>query len=156
MHCKNCGAEIHDTVSGWECPNCGDEFIIADDSSLLASGISNSARVCPVCNQQMVQSLNPGVYRCRQCGYGESTLPYCVPYTHQFNDKSTTLPKHERIYDTPVETPSIAQPSHVQYGWVCPQCGRSLAPHVDSCPCRSKTEISWCSSMSNKTDVKID
>lgn len=27
--------------------------------------------------------------------------------------------------------------SHIQYGWVCPQCGRTLSPWTSSCPCHN-------------------
>ena len=35
------------------------------------------------------------------------------------------------INRTPYQKPS--QP--VQIGWVCPKCGRGLAPHTSYCPC---------------------
>lgn len=33
-------------------------------------------------------------------------------------------------------------PGNMNYGWICPKCGRVLAPHMDSCPyCSGATTI---------------
>lgn len=42
--------------------------------------------------------------------------------------------------------PTPNEPNHIapspNYGWICPKCGRCLAPHVDSCPhCSEPTTI---------------
>lgn len=36
----------------------------------------------------------------------------------------------------PAPTPCdpIGTQQQLNYGWICPKCGRCLAPHVDSCP----------------------
>ena len=44
----------------------------------------------------------------------------------------------------PAPTPCdpIGTPNQLNYGWICPKCGRCLAPHVDSCPyCSEPTTI---------------
>lgn len=28
-----------------------------------------------------------------------------------------------------------------QKGWICPVCGRGVAPHVDVCPCRKDADV---------------
>jgi rubrerythrin len=36
----------------------------------------------------------------------------------------------------------IGIPQQLNYGWICPKCGRCLAPHIDSCPhCSTATTI---------------
>lgn len=44
----------------------------------------------------------------------------------------------------PAPTPCdpIVAPQQLNYGWICPKCGRVLAPHVNSCPhCSEPTTI---------------
>ena len=41
-----------------------------------------------------------------------------------------------------------------QYGWICPKCGRVLAPFVPECPCRGQGPETWTTtstSSGNKT-----
>ena len=42
----------------------------------------------------------------------------------------------------PGDWPLTPTPNPLNYGWICPKCGRVLAPHVDSCPhCSEPTTI---------------
>ena len=50
-------------------------------------------------------------------------------------------PPAPQVGDWP-PTPTPQDPLYIphspdthNYGWICPKCGRCLAPHVDSCPC---------------------
>jgi hypothetical protein len=40
----------------------------------------------------------------------------------------------------------IQMPNYVNVGWVCPMCGKSMAPWVSMCPCKSSdlTRGPWC------------
>lgn len=47
---------------------------------------------------------------------------------------------------TPCDPPSYPEiypfDNSSQVGWICPKCGRALAPHLDSCPyCSEPTTI---------------
>lgn len=32
---------------------------------------------------------------------------------------------------------------NIEYGWVCPKCGRANAPWVSFCPCNQNWDITW-------------
>lgn len=49
-----------------------------------------------------------------------------TPYTE---DNSTAVNR------TPYQKPAQSAP----IGWVCPKCGRGLAPHTSYCPCYMET-----------------
>lgn len=36
-------------------------------------------------------------------------------------------------------TTAYQKPGWVNYGWVCPLCGRALSPWTSTCPCRMGT-----------------
>ena len=43
---------------------------------------------------------------------------------------------------TPCDPPYCPIDTPLNVGWICPKCGRSLAPHIDSCPyCSEPTTI---------------
>lgn len=57
------------------------------------------------------------------------------------------LNNKEKPYDdwNPPNIPGPANPAPYEQGWVCPKCGRVLAPWARSCECSEKWEVT-CSS----------
>lgn len=95
------------------CPHCGSNNIEANYSILLTS--------------------NPPQYncRCKDCGkafYSGEIKVEPVQMPTLSKEPSTVIPGYI--------LPEIDKPDYGygNYGWICPKCGRCLAPHVDSCP----------------------
>ena len=46
----------------------------------------------------------------------------------------------------------------VQYGWVCPLCGRANSPWTNTCGCvdNSKTDVSATTTNSNPEYIKVE
>lgn len=103
---------------------------------------------CPSCGSSnleyqsgIVLTSNPPQYncRCKDCGKafysGEIKIePVHIP----------TLPKEPPTVVPGYISPEIDKPNYGygNYGWICPKCGRALAPHVNSCPhCSEPTTI---------------
>lgn len=75
---------------------------------------------CIVCGHEM-DSTTGGNYHCPRCG-------------HAMND----LVNRPSNCDIP-----MPQGFGEQKGWICPVCGRGVAPWVDYCPCRAGTGITY-------------
>ena len=73
---------------------------------------------CIVCGKEM-ETTTSGNYYCQSCG-------------HAFND----LVYRSSNYDMP-----LPQGFGKQEGWICPVCGRGVAPWVDYCPCRQDAGV---------------
>jgi hypothetical protein len=102
---------------------------------------------CPNCdcseveyNTHFVLTSNPPQWqlRCKSCG-------------HAFNsgykplDQISDWPPAPQVGDwppTPTPQDPPYSPNTYNYGWICPKCGRCLAPHVDSCPCFNEVTLS--------------
>ena len=41
-----------------------------------------------------------------------------------------------------------------QEGWICPVCGRGVAPHMNWCPCQSDWKITYGTSTYANNDIK--
>lgn len=41
-----------------------------------------------------------------------------------------------------------------QEGWICPVCGRGVAPWVNACPCQSEWKITYGTSTYVNNDIK--
>ena len=116
---------------------------------------------CPNCesaeieyNTQLVLTSNPpqSQLRCKNCGHIFSS-GIVTEWTNK--DSLDKLWEHDQsilgipqVGDWP-PTPTPQDPIYIShtpdthnYGWTCPKCRRSLAPHVDSCPfCNEATPI---------------
>jgi DNA-directed RNA polymerase subunit RPC12/RpoP len=76
---------------------------------------------CTICGKKM-NYTGFGNYRCQECG-------------HAMND----LINRPSSCDIP-----MPQDFGKQEGWVCPVCGRGVAPWVDVCPCQgSEMKITY-------------
>ena len=119
---------------------------------------------CPNCggdeieyNTQIVLTSNPpqSQLRCKSCGHYFSS-GFTAEWTD--NDALNKLWGHDQSIlgtpkvgdwppspqpgDWPPSPTPCDPPSTLNYGWICPKCGRVLAPHVNSCPhCSEPTTI---------------
>ena len=117
-------------INGWvhfggTCPKCGSKNTEYNSGTVLAS-------YPPQHN-----------CRCKDCGEHFFSGQCKSEWTNQ--DSLDDFWKHDQsILNTPkIEDPLPGQqwsdpfklppPSKGTYGWICPKCGRVLAPHLDSC-----------------------
>lgn len=71
---------------------------------------------CEVCGKE-IAVLNSKDYTCPRCGFGVYKPSNCdIPMPHGFGE---------------------------QKGWICPVCGRGVAPWMDYCPCQSDWKITY-------------
>ena len=84
---------------------------------------------CIVCGKEMKNTLG-GNYHCENCGHAVNDLVY-----------------------RPSEWKPFPQGFGEQKGWICPVCGRGVAPWVDYCPCqRYEMKITYGTS----TGIEMD
>lgn len=88
---------------------------------------------------------------CMRCGTemtsttgGNYTCPRCYM---EVND----LVYRTQNYDSP-----LPQSFDRQKGWICPVCGRGLAPWVDVCPCKNDAGVTCTTTTTNPEDIKVD
>ena len=74
---------------------------------------------CTICGKKM-NYTGFGNYCCQECG-------------HAMND----------LVNRPSEWKPVPQDFGKQEGWICPVCGRGMAPWVDYCPCQSDWKITY-------------
>ena len=76
---------------------------------------------CMICGKEMTSTIG-GNYHCSNCGHAVNDLVYRpanyeIPMPHGFGESK---------------------------GWICPVCGRGLAPWTSVCPCINKSlEITY-------------
>ena len=114
------------------CPNCGGSEIEYNTQLTLTSYPPQSQ------------------LRCTSCGHHFGS-GFAAEWTN--NDSSKQWQHDQSILGIPQvgDWPPCDSPSYPdiyiprkesQVGWICPKCGRALAPHVDSCPyCSEATTI---------------
>lgn len=83
---------------------------------------------CMVCGTKMINTVG-GNYKCPTCGHAMNDLVY--------RPSNCDLPMPQSFGE--------------QKGWICPVCGRGLAPWTSCCPCVSTREIVY----NSKTDEEI-
>lgn len=89
---------------------------------------------CLHCGIEMVNTVG-GCYHCPTCGFGVND---CVFRTV-----------------TPVGGIPTPQGFGEQKGWICPVCGRGVAPWVDYCPCQINRNITWASGTGTYTNLDL-
>lgn len=116
--------------SPYKCPHCGSTNTEYDTTMILTSNPPQSQCRCKDCGQGFFSG---------QCEMSTSD-------DYWKHDQSTlNTPKIEDLlpgqqWPDPFK---LATPTKSNYGWICPKCGRALAPHMDSCPyCSGSTTIS--------------
>ena len=105
----------------YKCPYCGSDDVMFDSSKVLTSNPPQYRCKCNTCKKEFYSG------QCKNFNWDQSILnipkigdptpgesPYWVPFTPD---------------------PFKLDPPYKQnnYGWICPKCGRVLAPHLDSC-----------------------
>lgn len=50
---------------------------------------------------------------------------------------------------------SLPQGFGKQEGWICPVCGRGVAPWIDVCPCQNDTDVTNITT-TKPEDIKVD
>lgn len=88
---------------------------------------------CIICGKDM-ESTTSGNYYCSNCG-------------HKFND----MVYRPSNCDIP-----LPQGFGKQEGWICPVCGRGVAPWVDVCPCQINKNITWATGTGTGTYTNLD
>ena len=124
-----------------KCPNCGSDEIEYNTQLSLASYPPKAQ------------------LRCKSCGhyFSSGVKSECTD-----NDALNKLWEHAqsilnipKVGDWPVAPmPSDPQPNYLgnmNYGWVCPKCGRVNAPHRDFCDCSGNRNpnIVYCNETGN-------
>lgn len=139
-----------------KCPKCGEEMSLYT-SMVLTSYPPKYKAVCPKCgnveylycnetdtsHSQVFQDIKEGLNQAIKC---EKDNLYC-------NDEiATTVSSNNDIISYNMSYPVGDYPednSFGRYGWICPKCGRVLAPSMTFCPfcANEKTTINTaCSS----------
>lgn len=76
---------------------------------------------CMRCGKEMENTIG-GCYICEECGLGISDLVH-------------------RRFNRSESKPFVPQDSGNQEGWICPVCGRGVAPWLSVCPCRDEANV---------------
>ena len=88
---------------------------------------------CLHCGKEMINTIG-GCYHCPACGFG---VDDCVSRTA-----------------TPIRDTTLPQGFGKQEGWICPVCGRGVAPWVDYCPCQIDWKVTYGTSTYVNNDIK--
>ena len=105
----------------YKCPYCGSDDVMYDSSKVLTSNPPQYQCKCNTCKKEFYSG------QCKNFNWDQSIL---------------NIPKIEDPTpgESPYWVPFTPDPFHLNppykqnnYGWICPKCGRVLAPHLDSC-----------------------
>lgn len=84
---------------------------------------------CIRCGKEM-ENTTGGNYHCPSCSFAVNDLVY-----------------------RPSEWKPFPQDFGKQEGWICPVCGRGVAPWVDYCPCQSDWKITYGTGTAGNVDL---
>ena len=88
---------------------------------------------CWICGKEMVNTFGAN-YHCPTCGVGVNDLV--------FRPLNCDMPMPQGLGE--------------QKGWICPVCGRGVAPHVDVCPCRKDAGVINVTTTTSLDGVEVD
>lgn len=113
------------------CPNCGSDEIEYNTMIILTSHPPQAQLRCKSCGHYF------------SSGHQEDLIDRDV--LDKAWEHTQSILGIPRVGDWP-PAPTLYDPLDIQqqlnYGWICPKCGRCLAPHVNSCPhCSEPTTI---------------
>ena len=88
----------------------------------------------------------------------EVVMSTCAKCGGYFSTTKQTMycPECERVNATNISNCDIPMPQGFgeQKGWICPVCGRGVAPWVDMCPCQNNWKITYGTSTDGTYDIK--
>ena len=87
---------------------------------------------CIRCGKEM-ENTTGGNYHCPSCDFAVNDLVY-----------------------RPSERKPFPQGFGKQEGWICPVCGRGVAPWVDYCPCQINRDVTWATGTGTGTYTNLD
>jgi hypothetical protein len=87
---------------------------------------------CIRCGKEM-ENTTGGNYHCPSCDFAVNDLVY-----------------------RPSEWKPFPQGFGKQEGWICPVCGRGVAPWVDYCPCQINRNVTWATGTGTGTYTNLD
>ena len=87
---------------------------------------------CIICGNEM-ESSTSGNYYCSNCGRSYNDMVY-----------------------RPSEWKPFPQGFGEQKGWICPVCGRGVAPWVDYCPCQINRGVTFATGTGTGTYINLD
>ena len=112
----------------YKCPYCGSEDIVYDSSKVLASNPPQYQCKCNKCKKDFYSN---------QCKNGNL---YGNWFEHDQSILNTPKIGDPTLGESPYWVPFTPDPFHLNppykqnnYGWICPKCGRVMAPFIDSC-----------------------
>ena len=76
----------------------------------------------------------------------DETIAYGKAYAD--NNSTTATPSLQSIYNPPRYRGEV--------GWICPVCGRGLAPSTSYCPCNLSRNVTCINGGSSLNDIAID
>ena len=88
---------------------------------------------CIRCGKEMVNTTG-GNYHCPSCNMAVNDLLY--------RPSNCDIPMPQGFGE--------------QKGWICPVCGRGVAPWVDYCPCQIDRNITWATGTGTSTYTNLD
>ena len=114
------------------CPNCGSEIINVNTRIILTSNPPQHQLCCGSCGHYFSSG-----YKTDLIDHDALNKVYEeVKKSFGISDIRDPLPGEAPYIGDWPSSPKITDPlpGNMNYGWVCPKCGRVLAPHVSSCP----------------------
>lgn len=88
---------------------------------------------CLRCGKEMISTTGGNEY-CPKCSFSVNDLVY--------RPSNCDMP--------------LPQGFGKQEGWICPVCGRGVAPWVDYCPCRKDAGVINITTTTNPMDIDVD
>ena len=88
---------------------------------------------CIVCGKQMKNTLG-GNYHCENCEHAVNDL------VNRHSNRDIPMP------------PGFGK----KEGWICPVCGRGVAPWIDVCPCQNDRNITWATGTGTDTYTNLN
>lgn len=102
------------------CPNCGSDIINVNTQIMFASNPPQHQLCCGSCGHYFSSGIKTE-------WIDKDALDKVWEHVQSILD----IPK---VGDWPV-TPIPNYPGNMNYGWICPKCGKVNAPHRDFCDC---------------------
>ena len=134
--CMNCGV-----ITEWQpwsgsnkCPKCGSNHIEVNTMVVLTTYPAQAQLRCKDCGYL----FGSGILATNTEGTSDATYKRWQHDQSILNTpKVGDWPPAPQVGDWPIEPPESPDDTSYKkssFGWICSKCGRSLAPHINSCP----------------------